>query len=164
MNKSFQKLGEELNNCVNDEMFIRIGRYESEEITGELFVKTNSDTIFRVFSDDSSKGKDFNIIPDEAIVTPVDKELENGKIKYEEIDINNKSSLRAWFPKTEEGIEMFECVQSVPLRFRYDALDLFHSPNDDMWDMYTIDKSWTYFLEDILNEMTEEEMEIYGFG
>lgn len=164
MNKSFQELGEKLNEYTNDEMFIRIGRYESEEITGELFVKTNSDTIFRVFSDDSSKGKDFNIIPDEAIVTPVDKELENSEIKYEEIDINNKSSLRAWFPKTEEGIEMFECVQSVPPRFRDDALDLFHSPNDDMWDMYTIDKSWTYFLEDILNEMTEEEMEIYGFG
>lgn len=164
MNKSFQELGEKLNKYTNDEMFIRIGRYESEEITGELFVKTNSDTIFRVFSDDSSKGKDFNIIPDEAIVTPVDKELENSEIKYEEIDINNKSSLRAWFPKTEEGIEMFECVQSVPPRFRDDALDLFHSPNDDMWDMYTIDKSWTYFLEDILNEMTEEEMEIYGFG
>ena len=108
MNKSFQELGEKLNEYTNDEMFIRIGRYESEEITGELFVKTNSDTIFRVFSDDSSKGKDFNIIPDEAIVTPVDKELENSEIKYEEIDINNKSSLRAWFPKTEEGIEMFE--------------------------------------------------------
>lgn len=50
-----------------------------------------------------------------------------------------------------------------PPRFRKDALDLFHSPNDDMWDMHTIDKSWIYFLEDILNEMTKEEMEIYGF-
>lgn len=161
----FQKLGEELNNCVNDEMFIRVGRYESEEITGELFVKTNSDTIFRVFSDDSSKGKDFNIIPDEAIVTPVDKELENTQISYDDVDINNKSSLRAYFPKDEEGIEMFECVQSVPPRFRQDALDLFDWADDrDMWDMHTIDKAWSYFLEDVMMEMTEEEMEIYGFG
>jgi hypothetical protein len=160
----FQKLGEELNNCVNDEMFIRIGRYESEEITGELFVKTNSDTIFRVFSDDSSKGKDFNIIPDEAVVTPVDKELENTQISYDEVDINNKSSLRAYFPKDEEGIEMFECVQSVPPRFRQYALDIFDWADDrDMWDMHTIDKAWSYFLEDVINEMTEEEMKIYGF-
>lgn len=173
MKIDFQKLGEILNECVNEEMFIRVGRYEGDyhlgdgqfkKIKGELFIKTNSDTIFRVVSDDSSIFDDFDIIGSDAIVTPINKELENKKIKYEEIDINDKSSLRAWFPKTEEGIEMFECVQSVPLRFRKDALDLFHSPNDDMWDMHTIDKSWTYFLEDILNEMTEEEMEIYGFG
>lgn len=165
MNIDFQKLGEMLNECVNEEMFIRIGRYESEEITGELFVKTNSDTIFRVFSDDSSKGKDFNIIPDEAIVTPVDKELENSEIKYEDVDINNKSSLRAYFPKDEEGIEMFDCVQSVPPRFRQDALDIFDWADDrDMWDMRTIDKAWSYFLEDIMMEMTKEEKEVYHFG
>ena len=35
MNKSFQELGEMLNEYTNEEYRIRIGRYESEEITGE---------------------------------------------------------------------------------------------------------------------------------
>lgn len=163
MNKSFQELGEMLNEYTNEEYRIRIGRYESEEITGELFVITNSDNIFMVGSDDSSWFKYFNTIPSDAIVTPVDKELENTPISYDEVDINNKSSLRAYFPKNKEGIEMFECVQSVPPRFRYDALDEFDE-YDESWDLHTIDKVWTYFLDYVIEEMTEEEMKIYGFG
>lgn len=109
MKIDFQKLGEILNKCVNEKMFIRVGRYEGDyhlgngqfkKIKGELFIKTNSDTIFRVVSDDSSIFDDFDIIGSDAIVTPINK-----KIKYEEIDINGKSSLRTWFPKTEEGIK-----------------------------------------------------------
>lgn len=162
---NFQKLGVNLNKCINEEYRIRVGRYQSKEITGELFVITNSDNIFMVGSDDSSCFKYFDIIPNEAIVTPIDKELENNPVSYDEVDINNKSSLRGYFPKDEEGVEMFECVQSVPPRFRKDALDVFESPNNrDVWDMYTIDKAWTYFLEYVIEEMTEEEKETYGFG
>lgn len=174
MNIDFQKLGEILNECVNEEMFIRVGRYEGDyhlgngqfkKIKGELFIKTNSDTIFRVVSDDSSISDDFDIIGSDAIVTPIDKELENTQISYDEVDINNKSSLRAYFPKDEEGTEMFECVQSVPPRFRKDALDVFDWADDrDMWDMHTIDKAWSYFLDDIIMEMTEEEKKVYHFG
>ena len=84
---------------------------------------------------------------------------------YNELDINNKDSIREYFPNDKEGTEMFECVQSVPPRFREDAVDLFFDPdNRELWDMKTIDKAWSYFLDDIMMEMTEEEMEIYGFG
>lgn len=80
------------------------------------------------------------------------------------IDINNKNSIKEYFPKDMVGNEMFECVQSVPPRFRNDAIDLFDYPNDrDMWDMKTVNKAWCYFLDDILQEMTEEEKKEYGF-
>ena len=53
MKIDFQKLGEVLNEVVvDDELIIRVGRYKSEKITGELFIRTNSDNIFRVVSDD----------------------------------------------------------------------------------------------------------------
>lgn len=169
----FQKLAEDLNECVNDKLIIRVGRYEGdfhvgdgefERITGELYIKTNSDTLFRAVSDDSRIVDDFDIIGNDAIVVPIDKEFENSQISYDEVDINDKSSLRAYFPKDEEGIEMFECVQSVPPRFRQDALDVFDFAEDrEMWDMRTIDKAWDYFLEDILLEMTKEEIKEYGF-
>ena len=59
---------------------------------------------------------------------------------------------------------MFECVQSVPPRFRKDALDLFDCADDeDMWNLNTIDEAWCYFLEDIIPEMNKEEKEKYGF-
>lgn len=169
----FQELGEMLNECVNEKMFIRVGRYEGnyylgdgkfKKIKGELFVKTNSDSIFRVVSDDSSIVDDFDIIGNDAIITPINKKFENSSISCDEVDINNKSSLRAYFPNDEEGVEMFECVQSVPPRFRQDAIDLFCSPEDrELWNMHEIDKAWTYFLEEIVEEMTKEEKEIYCF-
>lgn len=80
------------------------------------------------------------------------------------IDINDKDSIKEYFPKDDIGNEMFECVQSVPPRFRDDALDLFDFPDDrDMWDMKTVNKAWGYFLDDILQEMTEKEKIEYGF-
>lgn len=169
----FQKLGEWLNKCVNERMIIRVGRYDgnyyvgNEEFTriqGEFFIKTNSDTIFRVVSDDSSIVDDFDVIDSDAIITPLSESIEHTQITYDEVDISNKASLRAYFPKDEIGIEMFECTQSVPIRFRKDALDLFDEPFDrEKWTWKSVNKSWSYFLEDILQEMTDEEKRTYGF-
>lgn len=165
MKIDFQKLGEVLNEVVvDDELIIRVGRYKSKEITGELFIKTNSDNIFRVVSDDSSLVFDFNMIEDDAIVNPIDKIYENTPISYDEVNINNKSSLRAYFGKSDLGIEMFECVQSVPPRFREDALDVFcDKDNLDLWNSLTVDQAWMYFLEEIIQEMTDEERRMYHF-
>lgn len=165
MKIDFQKLGEVLNEVVvDDELIIRVGRYKSKEITGELFIKTNSDNIFRVVSDDSSLVFDFNMIEDDAIVNPIDRIFEDTPISYDEVNINNKSSLRAYFGKSDLGIEMFECVQSVPPRFRKDALDVFcDKDNLDLWNSLTVDQAWMYFLEEIIQEMTDEERRMYHF-
>ena len=174
MKIDFQKLGETLNELVvDDELTIRVGRYEGDyhigngefkRITGEFFIKTGADTIFRVVSDDSSIVDDFDIIGSDAIVTPIDKELENTPIWYDQVDINNKSSLRAYFGKGETGNAMFECVQSIPPRFRKDALDVFDDKDDlDIWDLGTIDTAWDDFLVEIIEEMTDEERDIYGY-
>lgn len=81
------------------------------------------------------------------------------------VNVESITELELYFPDDEIGKEMFECVQSVPPRFREDALDLFFDPDDrDVWDWRTVDKAWSYFLDDILNEMTEAEMRIYNFG
>ena len=165
MKINFQKLGEVLNQVVvDDELIIRVGRYKSEKITGELFIKTNSDNIFRVFSDDSSFIYDFNIIEDDAIVNPIDKIYENTPISYDEVNIHNKSSLRAYFGKSDLGVQMFEYVQSVPPRFRKDALDVFFDKDDlNLWNSHTIDNAWMYFIAEIINEMTDEERKLYHF-
>ena len=87
------------------------------------------------------------------------------RINYEEVDVNDKSTIKAYFPKDEIGNEMFECVQSLPPRFRKDALDLFCDADDrDMWTMRVVDKAWCYFLDDVVPEMTEKEKEEYFFG
>ena len=165
MNIDFQKLGEVLNEVVvDDELIIRVGRYKSKKITGELFIKTNSDNIFRVFSDDSSLVYDFDMIEDDAIVNPIDKVFENTPISYDEVNINNKSSLRAYFGKSDSGIQMFEYVQSVPPRFRQDALDVFYDKDNlDIWNSRTIDREWYFFLEEIIQEMTDKEKRTYNF-
>ena len=168
-----QKFAEDLNELVNDELIIRIGNYVGdycvgdggfEKISGELFVMTKSHNLFRVVSDDSSVYDDFDVIGSEAIVTPIDKDLENGNLSYEDVDVYNKSSIRGYLPKDDVGMEMFECVQSVPPRFRCDALELFDFADDrEMWDMRTVDKAWTYFLDDVVGEMTDDERLKYGF-
>lgn len=165
MKINFQKLGEVLNQVVvDDELFIRVGRYKSEKITGELFIRTNSDNIFRVVSDDSDLVYDFNMIEDDAIVNPIDKDFENTPISYDEVNIHNKSSLRAYFGKSDIGIEMFEYVQSVPPRFRKDALDVFSDKDNlNIWNSRTIDNAWMYFIAEIINEMTDEEKTLYHF-
>ena len=170
----FQKLAEDLNETCVDKLIIRVGRYigdyhigngEFERITGELFIMTNSYNLFRVVSDDSSIVDEFDIIGSDAIVTPLNKNLENSAICRDEVDVSDKSSLRRYFNTNDEiEKEMFECVQSVPIRFREDALDIFCCKEDrEMWNLNTIDKSWSYFLEDIINEMTADEKEKYGF-
>lgn len=165
MKINFQKLGEVLNEVVvDDKLIIRVGRYKSDKIIGELFIKTNSDSIFRVVSDDSSLVYDFNMIEDDAIVNPIDKDFENTPISYDEVNIHNKSSLRAYFGKSNIGIEMFEYVQSVPPRFRKDALDVFSDKDDlNIWNSRTIDIAWMGFLEEIIREMTDEEKQLYHF-
>lgn len=163
------KLAEMLNEVCNEEYIIRVGRYvgdyhlgdgQFKQITGDFFIKTNSDTLFRVVSDDSSIVDDFDIIGSDAIVTKIDKELENGSMPYDKVDVNNKSHLRAYFPNDELGIEKFEMVQSVPIRFREDAIVTV----DEAEDMRTLNKSWNMFLDNIFDELTEEELEEYHFG
>lgn len=163
------KLAEALNEVCNEEYIIRVGRYvgdyhlgdgQFKQITGDLFIKTNSDTLFRVVSDDSSIVDDFDIIGSDAIVTKIDKGLENNPISYNDIDITNKSSLRSYFGRDEIGIEKFEMVQSVPIRFREDAIVTV----DEAEDMRTLNKSWDMFLDNIFEEFTEEELEEYHFG
>lgn len=163
------KLAEALNEVCNEEYIIRVGRYvgdyhlgdgQFKQITGDLFIKTNSDTLFRVVSDDSSIVDDFDIIGSDAIITKIDKGLENNPISYNDIDITNKSSLRSYFGRDEIGIEKFEMVQSVPIRFREDAIVTV----DDAEDMRTLNKSWDMFLDNIFEEFTEEELEEYHFG
>lgn len=174
----FQKLGEELNECTNEKLTIRVGRYDGDyylgdgkfkRITGEFFIRTNSDTIFRVVSDDSSIIDDFDVIGSDAIITPINKEIESTPISYSELDVSNKESLRRYYPKDEVGTEMFECVQSLPPRFRQDMVDSFDCFWDangivkETWNLKDVDKTWTLILEDILAEMTEEERKKYGF-
>ena len=163
------KLAEALNEVCNEEYIIRVGRYvgdyhlgdgQFKQITGDLFIKTNSDTLFRVVSDDSSIVDDFDIIGSDAIVTKIDKGLENNPISYNDIDITNKSSLRSYFGRDEIGIEKFEMVQSVPIRFREDAIVTV----DEAEDIRTLNKSWDMFLDNIFEEFTEEELEEYHFG
>ena len=163
------KLAEALNEVYNEEYIIRVGRYvgdyhlgdgQFKQITGDLFIKTNSDTLFRVVSDDSSIVDDFDIIGSDAIVTKIDKGLENNPISYNDIDITNKSSLRSYFGRDEIGIEKFEMVQSVPIRFREDAIVTV----DEAEDIRTLNKSWDMFLDNIFEEFTEEELEEYHFG
>lgn len=170
--KLLQELAQNLNKLTNDKYIIRIGNYignyyeegKFKKISGELFIKTNSDTLFRVVSHDSDIFDDFDIIEDNATIKFIDKELENSRINYNSVDIHNKSSLRSYFPKNEIGKEMFECVQSVPPRFRKDALDLFNCADDEnMWTWKTVDEAWCYFLDDIIPEMNKEEKEKYGF-
>ena len=162
------KLAEMLNKICNEEYILRVGRYcgeyylgddEFKTITGDLFIKTNSDTLFRVVSDDSSIVDDFDIIGSDAIVTKIDKGLENNPISYNDIDIANKSSLRSYFGKDEIGIEKFKMVQSVPIRFRTDAIDVV----DEAEDVRTLNKNWDMFLDDIFGDLTEEEKEEYNF-
>lgn len=170
---NFQKLAEDLNECVVEKLFIRVGRYKGEyyvgddefiTITGDLFIMTNSWNLFRVVSDDSSIVDDFDILDSNAIITPV-KDLKNSSIFRDEVDVGDKSSLRKYFNLNDEiENEMFECVQSIPIRFREDALDIFCFKEDrEMWDLKSVDKAWTYFLEYVLQEMTEEENKQYGF-
>lgn len=56
--------------------------------------------------------------------------------------------------------EKYECIQSVPYRFRQDAYDCLEYSED--WN--TIRKSWEYFLEEVVPEFTKEENEKYGFS
>lgn len=160
------KIAETLNEICNNQYIIRVGRYTGDyhlgdgnfkQITGELFIKTDSDTLFRVVSDDSAIIDDFDIIGSDAIVTKIDKELENNPTNYIDVDVANKSSLRSYFNK---DIEKFEMVQSVPIRFREDAIDVV----DEVEDERTLNKAWDMFLDTILAEFTEEELREYHFG
>lgn len=56
--------------------------------------------------------------------------------------------------------EKYECIQSVPPRFRDDAYYCVEHSND--WK--TLDTSWGYFLCDILNEMDKQEKKDFGFN
>ena len=159
------KIAETLNEICNNQYIIRVGRYTGDyhlgdgnfkQITGELFIKTDSDTLFRVVSDDSAIVDDFDIIGSDAIVTKIDKELENNPTNYIDVDVANKSSLRSYFNK---DIEKFEMVQSVPIRFREDAIDVV----DEAEDERTLNKSWDMFLDAIFGDLTEEEKEEYNF-
>lgn len=159
------KIAETLNEICNNQYIIRVGRYTGDyhlgdgnfkQITGELFIKTDSDTLFRVVSDDSAIIDDFDVIGSDAIVTKIDKELENNPTNYIDVDVANKSSLRSYFNK---DVEKFEMVQSLPIRFREDAIEVV----DEAEDERTLNKSWDMFLDAILNDLTDKEKEEYNF-
>lgn len=170
---NYQKLAEDLNKTTSDKLIIRVGTYDGEyyvgdgkfeTIQGELFIKTNSDTLFRVVSHDSRIVDNFDVIGSDATITPISELHEDEKITFDEVDVTNKTSLRRYFPKDEIGVEMFECVQSVPVRFRKDALDLFYDIDDrELWTLGMVDETWTSFLAEVVEEMSEEEKEQYGF-
>lgn len=168
MEIDIQKFAEMLNELCNDQYIIRVGRYTGDyhlgdgnfkQITGELFIKTNSDTLFRVVSDNSAIVDDFDIIGSDAIVTKIDKELENNPIAYIDVDVSDKSSLRSYFGKDAMEIEKFEMVQSLPIRFREDAIEVV----DEAEDERTLNKTWDMFLDAIFSDFTEEEKEAYNF-
>ena len=172
MKEYLNTMVEELNDTTNEQHTIRVGRYQGkaliddkfQEINGELFITVNNAHKFMVISDDSSMAWKFNTLSYDAIVTPIKDLKEDIPIPYDELDVSNKASLRRFFPNDEIGIEMFECTQSVPVRFRKDALEVFcDAENREMWTLGTVDKAWTYFLMEIIEEMTEEEKKIYGF-
>lgn len=56
--------------------------------------------------------------------------------------------------------EKYECIQSVPPRFREDAYDCLEYSED--WK--TVRKAWEYFLDDIIIEMDEQEKKDFGFN
>lgn len=169
----YQKLAEDLNKTTSDKLIIRVGTYDGEyyvgdgkfeSIQGELFIKTNSDTLFRVVSHDSRIVDNFDVIGSDATITPISELHEDEKITFDEVDVTNKTSLRRYFPNDRIGVEMFEAVQSLPVRFREDALEVFCDAEDrEMWSLGTVEQTWGYFLSEIVEEMTEEEKEIYGF-
>lgn len=170
---NYEKLAKQLNELTNEKHIIRIGRYTGnyylgndkfKKISGDFFIMTNNGNLFRVVSDESDIIDDFDIIEDNAIIKPINKKKENNSLSYDLVDFSNKEDLRAYFPNDEIGIEMFEYTQSIPVRFREDALEVFINPkNRNIWNMKTVNQVWSYFLEEIIDEMTEEEKRIYKF-
>lgn len=64
-----------------------------------------------------------------------------------------------YIPKNKLGKEMYECIQSVPPRFREDA----YSSIEYCEDFKTLNTCWDLFVEDIYQEMTLDERVEYGF-
>lgn len=76
------------------------------------------------------------------------------------MDYPTLEEIKKYLPNNEIGNEKFECIQSVPPRFRDDA----YYALEYCEDFKTIDKSWSYFIEDIFSEMTMDEKIEYEFG
>lgn len=76
------------------------------------------------------------------------------------MDYPTLEEIKKYLPNNEIGNEKFECIQSVPPRFRDDA----YYALEYCEDFKTINKSWSYFIEDIFSEMTMDEKIEYEFG
>ena len=90
--------------------------------------------------------------------------LKDGKkIDEQDIDELELKKIKKYIDEEESSKEIktekYEMVQSVPPRFRSDAYECIEYSND--WK--TLRKSWEYFLDDILNEMSEKEKKEWGF-
>lgn len=167
-----KQLLETLAKCLNDttinQHLIYIGRYKGEyycgdgeykDIIGDIYIRINYDTLFRVVSDDGIID-DFDILSYNATIMPA-KDIESADVYLLEswVEILDSKALRRIFSDDEIGEEMFKCIQSIPNRFRADALDVFHDrDNKEMWNsIKTVNKAYEYFLSDIIDEMTTEE-------
>ena len=67
--------------------------------------------------------------------------------------------IKKYLPDNKIGKEKFECIQSVPPRFRDDAFICL----EECEDFKTLNKAWEYFLDDIFDEMTLVEKVEYNF-
>lgn len=169
MKKILETLVECLNDIATNQHLIYVGRYKGEyycgngeykDIIGDIYIKVNSDTLFKVVTDDYKIIDDFDILPYNATIISA-KDIENADVYLLEswVEILDNKALRRVFPDDEIGEEMFKCIQSIPNRFRADALDVFHDrDNREMWNsIKTVNKAYEYFLSDIIDEMTKEE-------
>lgn len=84
-NMNIQRLAENLNKIIVDEMLIRVANYKGEyhlengeftTIQGELYIRTNSDTIFRVISKNGIVD-DFDVLGDAKLTSLVDSSSED---------------------------------------------------------------------------------------
>ena len=78
MKQYLQTLAEELNDTTEEKHTIKVGRYKGQhylgdekfkQIEGDLFIRTNFDTLFRVISDDGIID-DFDILVYDSIYIP----------------------------------------------------------------------------------------------
>lgn len=168
MKKLLETLAECLNDMTTNKHLIYVGRYKGEyycgdgeykDIIGDIYIKVNSDTLFKVVSDDGIID-DFDILSyNDTIIPAKDIEDANTYLLESWVEILDDKALRRIFSDDKIGEEMFKCIQSIPNRFRADALDIFHDrDNKEMWNsIKTVNKAYEYFLSDIIDEMTTEE-------
>lgn len=98
-NMDIQRLAEKLNKIIIDEMLIRVANYQGEyhigngeftTIQGELYIRTNSDTIFRVISENGIVD-DFDVLGNAKLTSLTD--LSGEDYITQVLKLNKKVSL-----------------------------------------------------------------------